>query len=141
MDRVRLRAQLNSEEGRIPYAYQDSLGYWTIGVGHLIDKKRGGRLDDAVIDLQLDLDVDRAERIAAQYGWYASLNAPRQNVIVDIIFNMGKAHFDEFHNAQNWIERGDFEHGADELANSLWAKQTGSRAVKLVLQLRSGVFV
>lgn len=138
MDRTRLKAQLGQEEDKIPYAYPDSLGYLTIGVGHLIDKRKGGRLDDAVIDLQLELDMDRAEAIAKSYSWYASLNDVRQNVIVDIIFNMGKAHFDQFHNAQLWIERGDYEHGAQELANSLWAKQVGQRATKLIEQFRTG---
>lgn len=35
---------LETDEGRVPHAYQDHLGYWTIGVGHLVDK----RMDEIV---------------------------------------------------------------------------------------------
>lgn len=37
-----LASLLTSDEGRVPHAYQDHLGYWTIGVGHLIDRRKGG---------------------------------------------------------------------------------------------------
>ena len=33
---MNLATQLENEEGRVRHAYQDHLGYWTIGVGHLI---------------------------------------------------------------------------------------------------------
>src|SRR3546814_15181122 len=46
---------LNREEGRIPHAYPDSLGYWTIGVGRLIDKRKGGRLTNVETDMLLEL--------------------------------------------------------------------------------------
>ena len=36
-DRATLKARLRLEEGEVLHAYQDSLGWWTIGVGHLID--------------------------------------------------------------------------------------------------------
>lgn len=39
----------------MPHAYQDSLGYWTIGVGFLIDGRKGGRLPDAVRDFVLSM--------------------------------------------------------------------------------------
>src|SRR3546814_8522584 len=48
---------LNREEGRIPHAYQDSLGYWTIGVGRLIDKRKGGRLTNVEIDMLLANEI------------------------------------------------------------------------------------
>ena len=39
MNRDKIIALLSLHEGRVEHAYQDSLGYWTIGVGHLIDKR------------------------------------------------------------------------------------------------------
>jgi lysozyme len=38
--------QLTREEGKRRSAYQDHLGYWTIGVGRLIDARKGGGLSD-----------------------------------------------------------------------------------------------
>lgn len=43
-----IKKQLIRDEGNVPYAYSDSLGYLTIGVGFLIDKRKGGRLPEAV---------------------------------------------------------------------------------------------
>lgn len=37
-------AHLRVEEGVRHKAYQDHLGYWTIGVGRLIDERKGGRI-------------------------------------------------------------------------------------------------
>ena len=35
-----LATLLESEESSVPHSYQDHLGYWTIGVGHLIDERQ-----------------------------------------------------------------------------------------------------
>lgn len=45
---------LETDEGRVPHAYQDHLGYWTIGVGHLIDKRKGGGLTPDEVDYLLE---------------------------------------------------------------------------------------
>jgi lysozyme len=34
--------QLRRDEGEVLHAYQDKYGYWTIGVGRLIDARKGG---------------------------------------------------------------------------------------------------
>src|SRR3546814_6643626 len=61
---------LNREEGRIPHAYQDSVGYWTIGVGRLIDKRKGGRLTNVEIDMLLANDIaDKTEEIRDWPAW------------------------------------------------------------------------
>lgn len=140
MDILKLKAQLKQQEAVIPYAYQDSLGYWTIGVGHLIDKKLGGALDPEVIDLQLELDIRRAFAEASADEWFAKLNDPRQNVIVNLEFNMGDAHWDLFVNTKAALARGDIEAAAHGLEISKWYVQVGSRAKALVKQLRTGEF-
>src|SRR3546814_14026178 len=69
---------LNREEGRIPHAYQDSLGYWTIGVGRLIDKRKGGRLTNVEIDMLLANDI--ADKIAEISDWPAWQEIGRAHV-------------------------------------------------------------
>ena len=44
---------LRRDEGRVRHAYQDHLGYWTIGVGRLIDQRKGGGLSEDEIDYLL----------------------------------------------------------------------------------------
>lgn len=71
-----LRAQLERDEGRSSTVYQDSLGYWTIGIGKLVDERKGGGLSADEIDYILSntssvrasmpWTVARAARIAKQ---------------------------------------------------------------------------
>ena len=85
--------ELRRDEGVIPHAYQDSLGYWTIGVGHLIDKRKGGKMPDVIIDMLLRYDID--EKIAElneKLPWWGFLDEPSQRVIVNMAFNLGVDH-------------------------------------------------
>ena len=41
--------------GALGLSGQDGLGCWTIGIGHLIDWRKGGRLPDAIIDALFSL--------------------------------------------------------------------------------------
>lgn len=141
MDLKRLKEQLIKHEDVVPYAYQDSLGYWTIGVGHLIDERHGGKLDEEVIDLQLELDIRRAYAEASVDPWFAKLNDARQNVIVNLEFNMGDEHWDLFVNTKAALARGDIEAAAKGLEASKWYTQVKRRGPELVKQLRTGEFV
>lgn len=40
-----IKKQLIRDEGDVPHVYQDSLGYWTIGVDFLIDKRKVGSIN------------------------------------------------------------------------------------------------
>lgn len=39
---MNLATQLRQEEGSVPHAYQDHLGFWTIGIGRLVDQRKPG---------------------------------------------------------------------------------------------------
>src|SRR3546814_16572704 len=55
---VRLATKhLNRQEGRIPHAYQYSLGYWTIGDGRLVHKRNGGSLTNVELDMLLAYNI------------------------------------------------------------------------------------
>lgn len=140
MDLQKTMAQIARHEGTVPHAYQDSLGYWTIGVGHLIDKRLGGRLPEHIIAALLLHDVTEAEEMAKKLPWYKDLSEPRKGVIVNLYFNMGPK-FDKFVNTQAAMARGDWEAAAQGLEQSLWARQVGRRAVELVKQWREDKWV
>jgi lysozyme len=59
-----LTAQLRYDEGVKEYAYTDSEGYLTIGVGRLIDRTKGGKLSEDEIDYLLDNDIDKVQNQA-----------------------------------------------------------------------------
>lgn len=140
MDLQKTMAQIARHEGNVPHAYQDSLGYWTIGVGHLIDKRLGGKLPDHIIAALLLHDTQEALDRAKQLPWFDELSEPRKAVIVNLYFNMGPK-FDKFVNTQAAMARGDWEAAAKGLEQSRWYGQVKGRAVELVKQWREDKWV
>lgn len=139
----KLRAQLVRDEGRIPYAYEDSAPekYLTIGVGHLIDKRRGGSLPDEIIDALLDHDIRKhSQELFARLPWVANLDPARQGVLINMAFNLGVNGLLGFAVTLGKIQAGDYEGAAVNMLKSKWAEQVGPRAKRLSEQMRTGVW-
>lgn len=63
---MNLATQLRQEEGSVPHAYQDHLGFWTIGIGRLVDQRKPGsglRPEEITFLLNNDID-DRIDALA-----------------------------------------------------------------------------
>jgi lysozyme len=134
-----LRAQLRVDEDEVPWAYQDSEGYWTIGVGRLIDKRKGGRLRKDEMALMLENDITEAEFDAAVlFPTFSRLSANRKAVLCNMAFNLGRQGLAAFKKLREAIEAEAWEQAAAEMQDSLWAKQTGNRAIRLIKMMREG---
>lgn len=134
-----LRELISLHEGRVPHAYQDSLGYWTIGVGHLIDKRKGGRLPEQVIDLLLDYDIAEHSRgLFTAAPWIMELDEVRKAVLVDMAFNLGIKGLLGFKNTLAAVKEGRWDDAAAGMLASRWASQVGARASRLADMMRSG---
>jgi lysozyme len=125
---------LSVHEARVPHAYQDSLGYWTIGVGHLIDKAKGGRLPEFIIDLLLEYDIEEHRKRLPD--WVHQLDAVRRYVLLDMTFNLGS--LDGWPIFLTQVQSGMWEAAAKNMENSKWYKQVKTRAVRLVEMMRTG---
>lgn len=137
----KLRAQLIRDEGKVPYAYQDSLGYWTIGVGHLVDKDKGGSLPDFIIDTLLEHDIEKhTKELIAALPWFIQLDPPRQGVLVNMAFNLGTAGLLKFANTLNAVREGSYSLAAQRMLDSKWATQVGPRATRLATQMETGIW-
>lgn len=137
-----LAAQLEREEGRVAHAYQDHLGYWTIGVGHLIDKRKGGALPDYIVDALLDHDINaKTAEVEAALPWVRTLDEPRRAVLIGMAFQMGLAGLLGFKNTLARVRAGNFEGAASGMLNSKWATQTPARAHRMAEQMRTGQWV
>lgn len=134
----KLIEMIKAHEGVVPHAYQDSRGYWTIGVGRLIDKSLDGGLSDAEIDYLLANDIKRCRAEAEQYPWFNKMNEPRQAVILSMLFNLGKPRFDKFQNMQAALLVGDYTLASHEMLLSRWASQVGRRAIEMSEMMESG---
>jgi lysozyme len=135
-----IKAHLEHEEGRVPNAYQDSLGYWTIGVGRLIDKRRGGKLSDSEIDLLLANDIKAKMKAIEDWpAWQAVKDDPaRATALLSMAFQMGPAGLAEFKNSLQLIADRQWQQAAANLMQSRWAKQTPNRAKRVTQMIATG---
>lgn len=136
-----LRQQLKDEEGVVPYAYQDHLGFWTIGVGILIDKKKKGALLPEEIDFILDNRIRlKTASVEKKLPWTKDLDAPRKAVLIGMAFQMGTDGLLGFTNTLKMIERRQYKEAAAGMLNSLWARQTPERAKRMAKQMETGTW-
>lgn len=135
-----LTKQLRIDEGVKPQAYQDHLGYWTVGVGRLIDaRKPGSGLRPSEIDMLLQNDIDdRIEALTRRLPWFQNLDDARKGVLLNMAFQMGVEKFMGFKNTLALVERGDYMGAARNMLLSKWADQTPERANRMAEQMRTG---
>lgn len=148
MDLTTLKARLAIEEGVSHMAYLDTCGILTIGIGHNCQalpvigvEKAGDRISDVLLHTLFEADVMEAcEQLDAHLPWWKTLDDARQNVLIDLCFNMGINTLLTFHDTLNAIKVGAYFQAADCLKHSLWHKQVGNRAVWLENALKFGVY-
>ncbi len=130
---------LEEEEGRVRHAYLDSKGYWTIGVGRLIDGRLGGGLSNSEIDFLLSNDIaEKTREVLAKLPWAAGLNEPRRAVLIGMAFQMGIDGLLGFKATLRAVEDEHWSDAAEHMRQSLWAKQTPARARRMAHQMESG---
>ena len=132
MDRELMRAELVRDEGIINHAYRDSEGYWTIGVGRLIDGRRGGGITDAESLYLLDNDIDSTLKdLNNNFDWFDRLSDKRQRALINMRFNLGMDGLKTFKRTIRAFEAEDYEAAAREAKASKWAYQVGARAIRI----------
>jgi lysozyme len=136
---VNLKLMLKRDEGIVRHAYQDSLGYWTIGVGRLIDKRKGGGLSDAEIDYLLENDVrEVCADVLEALPWVIRMNEARQAVVYAMCFQMGLKGLLGFRSTLDSMRDERYANAAEGMRQSKWAKQTPERANRMAYQLEVG---
>lgn len=131
-----LKSQLLREEGAESCAYQDLLGFWTIGVGRLIDSRKGGGLSNDEIDMLLENDIKRNyDAVLAALPWVEKLSDRRQAVLIGMAFQMGLGGLLKFKRMLALAENGQYSEAAIEMLLSKWAQQTVKRAYRMALQM------
>lgn len=136
---TRILEQLEAEEGFVGHAYADSLGFVTVGIGRLIDKRRGGGITHDEALYLLGNDVARITHdLARRFRWFDGLDAARQAVLVGMAFQMGVHGLLGFQRTLLLIEAQQFDAAATAMLSSKWATQTPGRARRMAEQMRTG---
>lgn len=131
--------QLRDEEGEVLHVYNDSMGFATIGVGRLIDKRKCGGITPEESAYLLGNDIAKVNaQLDTKLPWWRKLDEVRQAVIQGMAFQMGIDGLLGFKNTLKMIESGDYEGAGKGMLNSLWAKQTPARAKRMSEQMRTG---
>lgn len=130
---------LRSDEGQVLNAYQDHLGFWTIGIGRLIDARKGGGISKEEAEYLLANDIAKVVAgIYARLPWFATLDDARQGVLCAMAFQMGIDGLLGFVNTLEMVKSGDYQGAARGMLNSRWASQTPERAKRMAEQMRTG---
>jgi lysozyme len=154
VNRQRLLESIKAHEGYRVEPYRDTRGFWTVGWGHLIHHRdlrqyapHGtlGSLLDALADRDAHdrwfrEDVARSESDARRYigDVWDKLSPRRQEVLVEMAFQLGGRTLNRFLRLKSAIERGHWVQAEAEMLDSLWAKQTPRRARTLASRMLEG---
>lgn len=144
--RYRLELALIRDEGVRLHVYDDAtgqplrrgkvlVGYPTIGVGRNLFS-RGLTLAEARMLLYNDIQQVTDEMHRA-FPWAKDLSETRQEVLANMLFNMGLKRLNTFKRALTAMEDGRYADAADEMLDSKWATQVGQRAVRLATTMRT----
>lgn len=132
--------ELVRDEGLVLHAYNDSLGYITIGVGRLIDQRMGGGITREEAYYLLKNDVAKVQKqLDQKLPWWRKLDDVRQRVLINMAFNLGINGLLGFKLTLRAVEEGQYELAAKYMLHSRWAIQVGDRATRLAAMMRTGL--
>ena len=141
MNIEKLKEQIKRHEGEVLEVYADSLGYLTLGVGHVIHpndpehgQPAGTPVSQEVVDKYYEIDFDKhleETKHVIGHDVFDGLPGEIQEVLVNMCFNLGGTRLGKFRNMLNAVEDHDWERMAVEMEDSRWFKQVGRRSVEL----------
>ena len=147
MNREAVYEQLKIDEGVEYVIYNDHLGYPTFGVGHLVidsDPEVGLPIGTPIteervkecFEADLDLAIGECDALYGR-GNFNDLPDEVQQILVNMMFNMGRTRLSKFKNFNAAILDHDWKKAAVEGRDSLWYRQVTNRAERLMSRMES----
>lgn len=134
----RLRDWLIRQERIVLRPYKDIFGFTTIGIGRNLDTN-GISLAEAYA--LLDNDIERCTTACRKnFAWFDELTPVRADAMIAIVFQLGITRVLEFHRMLAAMAAGDYAEAANQIENSLFARQTGRRAREIAMMLRANAY-
>ena len=143
MNKEILKEQIKRHEGEVLEIYEDSLGYLTLGVGHLIQKSdpeygqpAGTPVSQEVVDMyysdDFDKHVDETIHVCENNNIvFDALPENIQHVLVNMCFNLGANRLGKFRNMLYAVSTSNWQEMANQMEDSRWFGQVGRRSVEL----------
>ncbi len=133
-----LKKSIKKHEGLQLKVYTCPAGKLTIGYGRnvedrgITEKEANIMLENDILDMKLELE----DRLPL----FKYLDDVRQNVLIEMAFNIGIQGLLNFKKTLEYISVKDYENASQEMLNSKWANQVGKRAITLSNLLKKGEF-
>ena len=147
MNREAVFKQLKIDEGVEYKVYLDHLGYPTFGVGHLVlksDPEYGSEVGTPVseervaecFDKDLDTAIDECYQLYGP-GTFNNFPGEVQEILINMMFNMGLPRLSKFKNFNIALIEQDWIKASEEMVDSAWYRQVGTRAKRLVERMKN----
>tara|TARA_Y100000114_G_scaffold121697_1_gene116939 strand:+ start:1387 stop:1821 length:435 start_codon:yes stop_codon:yes gene_type:complete len=140
-DYTELMNRIKKHEGFVPKIYKDSLGYATIGYGHLVRPdeqwEEGKEYSKEELEHVFKNDFNNAVDQATGLMNGISLDDKAREVIIEMVFQLGVGGVGKFKKMWEALRNGDYAEASVQMLDSRWAKQTPNRAESLSSVMRS----
>ena len=145
MDIEKLRDQLKIDEGCVNSIYLDHLNLPTVGIGHLVTewddeygKPVGTEVSEDRVNELFDQDVQvTIDECKLLYNNFDELPEEVQQIIANMMFNMGRPRLSRFHKMKRAVDAGDWEEAGNQMKDSRWYDQVTTRAERLVKRMKA----
>lgn len=139
-----LKERIKEHEGYRNTVYSDSLGFATIGYGHLVTPedhyKEGIEYPKEELDAQFEADFQTAklntEKLINDNN-VAELLFNAKCVLIEMVFQLGIGGVSKFKKMWSALQEQDYNEASIQMLDSRWAKQTPSRANSLAQVMKS----
>lgn len=134
-----IEEQLREDEGERLTAYKDSEGYLTIGIGVLIDERKGGGITKAESSYLFNnrLNATR-DKLKIKFPHFVYLDEVRQGILLNMSYQMGVDGLLAFKKMLAAVEAHNWYEAARQMKDSTWYRQTPNRAERLIKQMQTG---
>ncbi len=124
-----LISRIVEHEGMKKFAYKDTLGYITVGIGRCLQDGvgKGLSVDECFYLLRNDIADFRSQ--LTKYDWFKCQDDIRQGATIELCFNMGLSHLLQFKNTIDALGRKNYPEAVKELISSKWAQQVSKSRV------------
>ncbi len=137
---IRTAQVIREEEGKSLVVYTDHLGTLTVGIGHKVVEKDDLQLRDTISEARCTslfiYDLKKAEDGATEAYHGTSKGSVIFHILTCMVFQMGVAGVKKFKKMLAALRDKDYAEAADEMLDSVWAKQTPERAHRLADEMR-----
>jgi len=125
--------------------YLDHLNLATVGIGHLVTewddeygKPVGTEVSEDRVNELFDQDVQvTIDECKLLYNNFDELPEEAQQIIANMMFNMGRPRLSRFHKMKKAVDAGDWEEAGNQMKDSRWYNQVTTRAERLVKRMKA----